>query len=163
MATVARTLQQQAGIKSSPSPSNLTVKSYGPDTDFGYVCTVTLTLEMSSGQGHATPLSQGHQLWETLSRSNMAVTSYGQERDFGYECTVTLALEIWPWIKVMKHSWAMDNNCVKYHPDPTWSEELWPGQGFWVWVHCDLILGGITLSQGHENNCVKYYLYPTWQ
>ena len=33
-------------IKSSPSPSNLTLKSYGPDTDFGYVCTVTLTLEL---------------------------------------------------------------------------------------------------------------------
>ena len=32
-------------IKSSPSPSNLTLKSYGPDTDFGYLCTVTLTLE----------------------------------------------------------------------------------------------------------------------
>ena len=27
------------------SRSNMAVKSYGPDTDFGYVCTVTLTLE----------------------------------------------------------------------------------------------------------------------
>ena len=26
--------------------SNLAVMSYGPDTDFGYVCTVTLTLEI---------------------------------------------------------------------------------------------------------------------
>ena len=26
--------------------SNLAVRSYGPDTDFGYVCTMTLTLEI---------------------------------------------------------------------------------------------------------------------
>ena len=28
------------------SRSNMAVRSYGPDTDFGYVCTVTLTLEI---------------------------------------------------------------------------------------------------------------------
>ena len=28
------------------SRSNLTVRSYGTDTDFGFVCTVTLTLEI---------------------------------------------------------------------------------------------------------------------
>ena len=28
------------------SRSNMAVRSYGPDTDFGYVCTVTLTLEV---------------------------------------------------------------------------------------------------------------------
>ena len=28
------------------SRSNFAVRSYGPDTDFGYVCTVTLTLEI---------------------------------------------------------------------------------------------------------------------
>ena len=32
--------------------SNLTVTSYGPNKDFSYVCTVTLTF----GQGHDTPL-----------------------------------------------------------------------------------------------------------
>ena len=36
------------------SRSNLAVMSYDPDTDFGYVCTVTLTL----GQGDDTSL--GH-------------------------------------------------------------------------------------------------------
>ena len=30
------------------------------------------------------------------------------------------------------------------------SEELWPGHGFWVYVHCDLDLGGMTLGQGHD-------------
>ena len=29
------------------------------------------------------------------------------------------------------------------------SEELWPGQRFWVYVHCDLDLGVMTLGQGH--------------
>ena len=28
------------------SRSNLAVRSYGPDMDFGYVCTVTLTFEI---------------------------------------------------------------------------------------------------------------------
>ena len=37
-----------------------------------------------------------------------------------YVCTVTMTWEIWPWVKVMTHPWVMDNNCVKYYPDPTW-------------------------------------------
>ena len=46
------------------------------------------------------------------------------------------------------------------------SEELWPGHRFPVCVHCDLDLGDMILSQGHDtplghgNNCVK--LYPDW-
>ena len=40
--------------------------------------------------------------------------------DLGYLCTVTLTLEVWPWVEVMTHPWVMDNNCVKYYPDPTW-------------------------------------------
>ena len=35
-------------------------------------------------------------------------------------CTVTLTSEIWQWVKAMTHPWVMDNNCVKYYPDPTW-------------------------------------------
>ena len=30
------------------------------------------------------------------------------------------------------------------------NEELWPGHGFSVYVHCDLDLGDMTLSQGHD-------------
>ena len=132
----------------------------------------------------------------------MAVKSYGLDIDFVYDCTVTLALEIWPWVKVMTHPWVMDNNCVKYYPDPTWqwgviartrissigalwpwpwrydlgsrswrswhtlgswtaivwnviqiiigSEELRPGHGFPLCVHCDLDLGDMTLGQSHD-------------
>ena len=37
------------------SRSNMAVRSYGPYTDFKYVCTVTLTLEMTLSQGHDMP------------------------------------------------------------------------------------------------------------
>ena len=66
---------------------------------------------------------------------------HGPDTDFQYVCPVTLTLEIWPWLKVMTHPWVMDNNYVKYYPDPTrqwgvmaWSQifsmyALWP----WHW------------------------------
>ena len=49
----------------------MTVTIYGSDKDFGFVCTVTLTL----GQGHV----MWYQLCEILSRSNLTVRSYGQD------------------------------------------------------------------------------------
>ena len=76
--------------------------------------------DMTLGQGHDMLLGHGQQLCELLSTSNLAVRSYGLDTDFGYVCTVTLTLEIWSWVKVMTNPWVMDNNCVKYHPDPTW-------------------------------------------
>ena len=33
-------------------------------------------------------------------------------------CTVILTFETWLWVKVMTHPSVMDNNCVKYYPDP---------------------------------------------
>ena len=42
---------------------------------------------------------------------------------------------------------------MKYYPDPTWAfgiEELWPGHGFWVCVHCNLDLGDMTLGHGQQ-------------
>ena len=75
---------------------------------------------MTLGQGHDRPLGHGQQLYEILSRYNMVLRSYGPDTDFGYVFTVTLTLEIRPWVKVMTHPWVMDNNCVKYYPDPTW-------------------------------------------
>ena len=59
--------------------------------------------DMTSGQGHDTPLGHGQQLCEILSRSNLAVRSYGPDTDFQYVCIVTLTLEEWPWVKVMTH------------------------------------------------------------
>ena len=40
---------------------------------------------------------------------------------------VTLTFEICLWVKVMTHIWIMDNNCMKYYPVRTGSEELLPG------------------------------------
>ena len=37
---------------------------------------------------------------------------------------------------------------MKYNPDPISSERLWPGRGFWEYVHLDL--GYMTFSQVHE-------------
>ena len=74
---------------------------------------------MTLDEGHDTSLGHGQQLCEIISRYNYAVRSYGPDTDLGYVCTVILTLEIWPWVKVMTHPWVMDNECVKYYPDPT--------------------------------------------
>ena len=135
---------------------------------------------MTLGQGHDT--SFGHRQWvcEILSRSNLTVRWYGPDTDFRYMCTVTLTLEIWQWIKVMTHPWVMDNNCVKYYPDPTWQWgvmaqtrissmcELWPWPwryDFWsrswhtlgswttiVWNYIQIGQGSTKLWPGHDVN-----------
>ena len=76
--------------------SNMTLRFYGPEMDFGKMCTVPFTLAMTLDQGHDTFFGYGQQLWEILYRSNIAVRSYGPDTDFGYVCTVTFTLEIWP-------------------------------------------------------------------
>ena len=58
------------------------------------MCTVTLTFQMTLGQGHDTLLGHGQQLWEMLSGSNLAVRSYKPDTDFGYVCTVTLTFQM---------------------------------------------------------------------
>ena len=50
----------------------------------------------------------------------MVARSYGPDTDLRFVFTVSLTLEIWPWVKFMTHPWVMDNDCVKYYPDPTW-------------------------------------------
>ena len=134
--------------------------------------------DMTLGQGHETPLGHGQQLCEILPRSNLAVGSYGPDTDFWYMCTVTLTSEIWPWVEVMKHPWAMDNNCVKYYPDPIWQwgvmartrifsicalwfwtgrydlgSRSWHTLGSWtsiVWNIIQIKLGSEELWPGHE-------------
>ena len=104
------------------------------------------------------------------------IRSYDPDKDFGYVCTVTLTLEIWPWTKVMKHHWVMDNNLVRYYPDPTrqwgvmvWAQifsicALWPWRydlrsrswrtlGTWtiiVWKIIQIQLGSVELWPGHR-------------
>ena len=81
-------------------------EEFGPDTDFWYVCTVTLALQimrynvwpwssehkfwicmhsdldlrdMTLGQGHDTPLGHGQQLCEIISTSDKGLSSYGPD------------------------------------------------------------------------------------
>ena len=65
------------------SRTNMAVRNYGlQDTDFGYTCTMNLTLksgDMTLGQGHDTPLGHGQQLFELLSRSEKGVKGYGPD------------------------------------------------------------------------------------
>ena len=77
------------------SKSNIAVVNFGPDKDHGYVCNVTLILDiLGHGQfGHDTSLGHGQQ-FEILSRSNKTVESYGPDTDFPNVCIVTLILDI---------------------------------------------------------------------
>ena len=92
------------------------MRSYGPDTDFGYVCTVTLTLEIWPWVKVVTHPSV---------TDNKCVKYYPDPTwQWGVMARTRIsgicALLPWPWIKVMTHPWVMDNNCVKYYPNPIW-------------------------------------------
>ena len=84
---------------------------------------------------------------------------------------------LWPW------PWRYDLGSRSWHTLWSWTtivwniiqiqlgnEELWPGHGFSVCVHCDLDLGDMTLSQGYDTSfghrqlvCEIYCPDPTWQ
>ena len=88
-------------------------------------------------------------LCDKLSRSNMAVRNYGPDIVLGMGT-------LWPW------SWRYDLGSRSWHTLWSWttivwiiqiqqnSEELWPGHGFSVCVHCDLDLGDMNLVEGHD-------------
>ena len=111
-------------------------------------------------------LCQGHDtiVWNII-KIQLGSEELWPGHGFGYECTVTLTFEIWPWVKIMKRPWVMDNNCVKYYQDQIWQlgvmaqtripsmRALWP----WPWVKV-MIHHWIM-----DNNCVKYYQDPIWQ
>ena len=65
------------------SRSNVSVRSYGPNTYIFRVCVYCdIDLgDMTLSPGHDTPLSNGHQLCEILSRSNLAMRRYGPDTD----------------------------------------------------------------------------------
>ena len=76
-----------------------------------------------------------------------------QDTDFWCICILTLTLEIWPWVKVMTHPWVMDNNCVKYYPDPAWAMRSYgPNTDFGYVFTVTLTLENpdMTLGQGHD-------------
>ena len=59
----------------------------------------------------------------------------------------------WPW---RYHLWSRSWHTFRSMTTIVWilsrsnlAEELWPGHGFAVYVHCDLDLGDMTLGRGH--------------
>ena len=91
-------------------------------------------------------------LYDILSRFNLAVITYGL-----YTVLSMCALWPWPhWYDLWSRSW---------HTLGSWTtivwdiiqiqlgfEELWPGHGFSICVHCDLVLGDMTFRQGHNTS-----------
>ena len=47
-------------------------------------------------------------------------------------------------------SWTTMNQMLNIIQIQHCSEEMWPGHGFWLYVHCNLDLGDMTLAQGHD-------------
>ena len=190
---------QTLNKKNWPGPNQVSrVFNYTTAT----ICIVTLTLEIWSWvKVMKYPLVMDNNCVKYYPDPTWQWVVMAQTGISSYVCTVTITSEIWPWVKVMTHPWVMDNNCVKYYPDPTWqwgviartpissmcalwpwpwrynlgsrswhilgswttivwniiqiqlgNEELWPGHGFWVCVHCDLDLGDMTLGQGYDTS-----------
>ena len=73
------------------SRSNMAVKSYGPDMDFVYKCTITLVLEIESRSWHT--------LWSwTTIVWNIIKIQHGSEELWpGHEFLGMCALWPWPW------------------------------------------------------------------
>ena len=89
---------------------------------------------------------------DILSRSNMAVRSYGPDMVLGNFalCPWYLRYDLGSRLWHILGSWTIIVwNIIQIHRG---SEELWPGQGFWVCVHFDLDIRDMTFSQGHDTS-----------
>ena len=103
-------------------------RSYGPGTDFWYVCTLTLTLEVWPKIKVMTHPS----VMDKIVRNIIQIQLGSEELWPGHRFPVCVHCDIdlgdmtlgqglcgGGGIKVMTHPWVMDNNCVKYYLDPT--------------------------------------------
>ena len=133
------------------SSSNFAVRSYGPDTDFGYECTVTLTLEIwpwIKVMTHPWVMDNNCVKYYQDPTWHRGVVSRTQIFDI---CA------LWPW------PWRYDIGSRSWHTLEKWttivwniiqiqlsSDELLPRHGFGVCVHCDLDFEYMTLGQGHD-------------
>ena len=131
------------------SRSTMAVRTYGLDTDFRYMCTLTLEIwpwvkamthpcvtDNNCVKYYPDPTWQ----WGILARTR-----------------ISSMCALWPW------PWRYELGLRSWHTLGSWttivwniiqiqlgSEELWPGHGFPVCVHCDLELGEMTLGQGRD-------------
>ena len=163
--------QQLCKILSRP---NMAVRSYGPGTNYGYVCTVTLTLE----------------IWPWVK-----VMTHPLVMDNIYNCVKyyqdpTRQSEVMAWIQIFgtyavwPWPWRYDLGSRSWHTFWSWitilcniikiqhgSQALWPGHRVLVHKLCSLTLTleiwpwvkVMTHSLVMDNNFVKYYPGPTWQ
>ena len=108
---------------------------------------------MTLGQGHNTPLVMGNNCVKYYPDPTWQWGVMAWTRNLGM-CT------LWPW------PWRHDLGSKSWHTLGSWttivwniqiqhcSEELWPGHGFWVCVHCDLgswtiiVWNSIQIEQG---------------
>ena len=145
------------------SRSNL-ARSYGPDTGFGiHVSTVTLTLEIWSWCKVIThPWVMGNKCEKYYQDPTWQWGVMARTRIFGI-CV------LWPCPR------RYDLASRWWHTLGSWttivwkiikiqlgSEELWPEQGFWVCVHCDLDIKDICVMD-NINKRLKYNSDPTLQ
>ena len=56
------------------------------------------------------------------------ISIYGPHTDFGLCVPCDFDLRDMTFGQVMTHPWIKDNNCVKYYPDQTRRQKLWPRQ-----------------------------------
>ena len=133
------------------SRSILAERSYGPGTDFGYMCTMTLTLKIwpwVKVMTHPWVMDTNCVKYYPDPTWQWGVMAW----------TRILGMwELWPWPRwydLGSRSW----NTLGTWTTIVWNniqiqlgkEELWPGHRFWVCVHCDLVLGDMTFGQGHD-------------
>ena len=141
----------------------MTVKSNGPDTDFGYVCTLTLTLQKWTW---VNVMTHPWVIHGTTSVWNIIQIQLGCEDVY----TVTLTFEIWLWLKIMTHPGVANKYCVKYYSYQIWQWgvmirtrisgmcTLWP----WTLRYDLESMSWHTLrSLRTLRKCVKYYPDPT--
>ena len=114
---------------------------------------------MTLGQSHDTTLGHGQQLCDILSRSNMAVRSYRPDTH------ILLCVHCDLGLGDMTLGQGHDTPLVQGHDTP-WGHgqqlcdifsrsniavrSYGPDTHILLCVHCDLNLGGMTLSQGHD-------------
>ena len=106
------------------SRSNMATRSNGPDTDFRYMCNVTLTLAIwpwTMVMTHPWVMDKNCVLYDILCKLIIVILpiKYAQKKI------------VWNIIKIQYGS-----------------QELWPWHAFWLCVHIDLDLGDMTLVQG---------------
>ena len=152
------------------SRSNVGVRSYGPDTVFRYMSTVTLTSDISPWIMVMT------HYWVMVNNCVKYYSDPKWQRGIMAQTRILAMCVQWPW------HWRYDLGLRSWHTLGAWSisvrdiiqiqlgsEEIWPWHRFSIYVHCDHDLEDMTLGQGHDialgldNKCVKYYPDPTLQ